>query len=156
MGLIRSTTPYVVFTLREAESFWSAVPDGSAAQTWVHGVWSVSGLPHHIYVQKVYLERWIRPQYGIRFPFIRFRERVRALEPPSGRRRRLDGAFEADFLLSDRAERGSPLTPTIHFMDQVGRSHRVSCTFAWRGGEDMALTEDVRWSLGHPVTQADN
>ena len=78
------------------------------------------GLPRHLYIQKIYAERWIRPRYSSRFPFIRFRDRARALAPASGRRRRLDGAIEADFLLSDAPEPGSPLTPTICLVDQLG------------------------------------
>ena len=146
----------VVFTLNDAESFWSALSDGAAGTAWLHAVWSVRGLPRHLYIQKIYAERWIRPRYSSRFPFIRFRDRARALAPASGRRRRLDGAIEADFLLSDAPEPGSPLTPTIRFMDQLGRRHRVSCTFMWRGAEDTTLTDAVQWSLGQAMTESES
>src|ERR1044071_1681727 len=97
----------VVFTLNDAESFWSgpALHRSGSPLTWVHGVWSVSGLPRHLYIQKVYLTRSIPLRYRKRFPFIEFRERVRATAPPCGRQRRADGAIEADFFLPDAPTR---------------------------------------------------
>src|SRR5690349_8636499 len=107
----------IVFTLNDSESFWSdqASLQGGSPRAWVHGVWSVAGLPAHLYIQKLYLTRWVAPRYSTRFPFVQFRQRVRAIEPVSGRRRRPDGAIEADFFLPNAPARDRLLTSTILF-----------------------------------------
>jgi hypothetical protein len=133
---VRTRRRVVVFAMHDDESYWC----DRAGRLCIHGVWSVEGLPSHIAIENVYAQRpALRWRRG--FPFVRLRQRARAIEYGGARRRlRGSGRIEADFILPPRGRPQGQLNVTVTFVDQVNRRYRARCAFEWRGAESPAHT----------------
>jgi hypothetical protein len=148
---VRRVRPNVSFVMHDDESFWSDQP----GQLWIHGLWSVRGLPPHIGIENIYL-RLLAPAWRDSFPFVRFSQRVRAIESSRvSRRHSGDGSIEADFVLAARMRHARRLNVSVTFVDHVGRRYQTRCAFDWRGAEGIARTRAVWPNIGESVTVPD-
>jgi hypothetical protein len=115
------------------ESFWC----DRAGRSWIHGVWSVWGLPPHIVIEKIYAQRFA-PRRRPEFPFVRFWQRTKAPDyGRAGQRLRGSGRIEADFVLPAPVWPRYHLKVTITFVDQVNRRYRARCVFVRRDAESV-------------------